>query len=266
MVAQHFHYRHPLWGRGDWLNEPHKIKPTKNGVRWDHTSYYIWFMCLLRSTEYKIYCQTGRGPYSKTFDDFGDVFAYENDFKRWFNEGERGVRLFAEPFRAIKPMIVRREDPIDWDNPDIRIIQFDANRHKAYVLRKVAQLAGEACKEAQQARVVSRARVQFYTAPKDVDAYLRMLRVWDLKQAGVKTAEVHRLCYPQQGRQIEVRQKEAQARLRKRGEDELIDAAAAKLLLQKQRWQEVNRDYQKACKLIENAAKGIFPRVCTQLT
>jgi hypothetical protein len=43
MPAEHFHYKHPLFGRGNWLNEPHKIKPTENGIRWDYTPYYVWF-------------------------------------------------------------------------------------------------------------------------------------------------------------------------------------------------------------------------------
>ena len=260
MAVQYFHYRHPLFGRGDWLNEPHKIKPTKRGIRWDQSPYYAWFACLLRSEGYRRYCETGRGPYRATYELFGNVFEFENNFKEWFNQNVRGIKLFAEPFRDIRPKIVRRDDVIDWDNPDLRIIQFDANRHKAYVLRKVRQLATSACAEVQKARVLSKARVQFYTPPKDVDAYLRMLKVWDLKQAGLKTSDIHTLCYPQDRREISIRQKEAQKRSRHKGETELIDAAAAKLLLQKQRWQEVNRDYRKACRLIENAAKGLFPK------
>lgn len=260
MAKQHFHYRHPLFGRGDWLNAPEKIKPTKRGVRWDQTPYYVWFACLLRSDGYRRYSETRRGPFAKTFESFGDVFAYENNFKRWFNENGRGIKLFAEPFRDIRPKIVRRDDVIDWENPDLRIIQFDANRHKAYVLRKVKQLATSACAEVQSARVLSKAQIQFHTPPKDVDAYIRMLKVWDLKQRGLKTADIHKQCYLKSKRDIGIRLKEAQSRAAKKGERELIDAAAAKLLLQKQRWQEVNRDYQKACKLIENAAKGIFPK------
>ena len=61
MATHHFHYKHPLFGRGDWLNEPHKIKPTANGVRWDHSPYHVWFQCLLRNEGYKRYCQTRKG-------------------------------------------------------------------------------------------------------------------------------------------------------------------------------------------------------------
>jgi len=260
MGLQHFHYKHPLWGRGDWLNEPHKIKPTERGVRWDHTPYYVWFSCLLRSADYRAYCENGIGDFSATFENFGNVFAYQNDFKRWFTEDERGARLFAEPFRDITPKLVRHDDVIEWRHPDLRVIQFDANRHQAYVLKRVQQLIKQACSEAQSTRVISKARVQFHSPPKDVHSYLRMLRVWDLKQANVKTAEIHSLCYPQTRRQIELRQTEAQRRQRKKGEDQMSDAAAAKLLLQKQRWQEINRDYQKACALIETAANGVFTK------
>ena len=260
MPVEHFHYKHPLFGRGDWLNEPHKIKTTDRGIRWDYTPYYVWFACLLRSEAYKKYCKTKKGAFAKTYEQFGNVFLYENNFKGWFKDGDRGVKLFAEPFREIQPKIVRKGDAIDWDNPDLRIIQIDANRHKAYVQAWVRKLANEACKEVQKHKVISKAKIQFFSAPKDVDAYLRMLKVWDLKETGLKNTEIHKQCYPQNKRQIEIRLKEAQSRLNKKGADELLDAASAKLLLQKQCWQEVNRDYQKAKKLIENAAKGIFPK------
>ena len=44
------------------------------------------------------------------------------------------------------------------------------------------------------------------------------------------------------------------------GEEEEIDAFTAKVMLQKQASQEVRRDFKRACKLIENAAMGIFPK------
>ena len=190
MATHHFHYKHPLFGRGDWLNEPHKIKPTANGVRWDQSPYHVWFQCLLRSEGYKRYCQTRKGQYAKTFADFGDVFAYENNFKKWFNEDDRGRKLFAEPYSPIIPKILSKQDEIDWANPDLCIIQFDANRNKAFVQRKVRSLINKACTEAQKSNVLSKAKIQFVSAPKDCDAYLRMLKVWDLKHEGKRTSEI----------------------------------------------------------------------------
>ncbi len=260
MGTHHFHYKHPLFGRGDWLNEPNKIKPTKKGVRWDKSPYYVWFACLLRSEAYKRYCSIKRGAYKPTFAHFGNVFEYKDNFKKWFNEGNRGVRLFAEPYSEIPTKRLSKGDRPEWSNPNLCVVQFDASRYRTFVLKQVRRLALQACEIAQTTRVLSRATIQFHAPPKNCDAYLRMLRVWDMKQAGVKTAEIHRICYPNTKRDIELKQKEAQARIRSKGGDEELDAATAKHLLQKQRWQEIDRDYKRACKLIENAAKGIFPK------
>lgn len=260
MGTHHFHYKHPLFGRGDWLNEPHKIKTTDGGVRWDHSAYNIWFECLLRSEGYRAYCQTGKGEFGATFNLFGNVFAYEGNFKKWFLENDRGVKLFAEPHSEVMTKQIRKSDIVNWNNENLCVIQFDVGRYQAFVLRQVRRLVKEACAIAQEKTVRSKAKVQFISAPKDCDAYMRMLRVWDLTQRGEKTSKIHAACYPQSRRTIEQRQNEASARKRKIGSKDDVDALAAKLLLQKQRSQEVRRDYKRACRLIANAAKGVFPK------
>lgn len=260
MGSHHFHYKHPLFGRGDWLNEPQKIKETEGGVRWDHSPYNLWFECLLRSKSYRIYCETGKGKFGNVFQLFGNVFAYDGNFKKWFLEDDRGIKLFAEPYSEVTTKQLSERSSVDWANDNLCVIQFDASRYQAFVLRQVRRLVKEACVRAQAAKVLSKARVQFVSAPKDCDAYRRMLQVWDLTQRGEKTSTIHAACYPQKKRTIEQRQSEALARKRKAGSDDYIDALAAKVLLQKQMSQEVRRDYKRACRLIENAAKGFFPK------
>ena len=192
--------------------------------------------------------------------DFGDVFAHRDDFKAWFRDDDRGVRLFAEPHGEIVTQQIRHTDILDWDNPNLCVIQFDSLRHKAFIKKQVNRIIDAVCKSTQPTAIISKAKIQFAAAPKDCEAYLRMLRVWDLTHEGVKTAEIHRQCYPHAKRSIEQRQKQAQARLVKMGEEEEIDAITAKIMLQKQASQEVRRDFKRACKLIENAAMGIFPK------
>ena len=261
MATFHFHYKHPLFGYGDWKNQPQKIKPTPNGIRWDKSPYYVWFQCLLRSASYRKHCEYKRGRHGKVYRDFGDVFGYRDDFKAWFRDDDRGVNLFAEPHGEIITKQIKHTDTPDWDNPNLCVIQFDSLRHKAFIKKRVNYIIDAICKSTQPTAIISKAKIQFAAAPKDCEAYLRMLRVWDLTHDGVKTAEIHKLCYPQSNRSIEQRQIEAKNRLITKGEeDPAIDALDAKLMLQKQRSQEVRRDYRKACKLIENAANGFFPK------
>ena len=262
MGTYHFHYKHPLFGKGDWKNQPQNIKETKGGIRWDKSPYYVWFQCLLRSDKYRRICETQRGKNSKTYKDFGDVFAYEDNFKGWFRDDDRGIRLFAEPYGEVVTKQIQQSDAIDWDNPNLCVLQFDTIRHKAFIKKRVNRIIDAICKSSQPTSILSRAYIQFVIAPKDCEAYLRMLRVWDLTNQNIKTAEIHKLCYPQSNRSIEQRQIEAEKRLTAKGEQEVraIDPLDAKLMLQKQRSQEVRRDYKRACKLIENAANGLFPK------
>lgn len=56
---------------------------------------------LLRNKDYERYCKTKRGAFAELYADWGDVVQYANDFKAWFNDGDRGRRLFAEPLLEI---------------------------------------------------------------------------------------------------------------------------------------------------------------------
>ncbi len=83
-IPKHFPYKHPLFGT--------KSQP-KDG---SNSVYYYWWAFLKRSKEYNACCESGgKGKLSKLYSDFGDVRG--NDFKKWWNDSDKGVRLFAEP-------------------------------------------------------------------------------------------------------------------------------------------------------------------------
>lgn len=85
-AARHFAYKHPTFGRD-------KAGPVSN---WKNTVYFYWWEYLRRNALYLQTCECGgAGPCADLYKDFGDVRGA--DFKAWWTEDGRGVRLFAEP-------------------------------------------------------------------------------------------------------------------------------------------------------------------------
>lgn len=85
-VLRHFVFKHPLF----------KKEKTAFGIKWQDSVYYIWWEFLRRHEGYRKTCEAGgRGKFSDLYSDFGDVSSA--DFKKWWSEGDRGARLFAEP-------------------------------------------------------------------------------------------------------------------------------------------------------------------------
>ena len=261
MPQYKFRYQHPLFGRGDWREAPDKIKPTATGIRWDRSPYYAWFATLLRNKAYAAYCKNRRGDFRQLYTDWGDITAYADDFKAWFNDGDRGRRLFAEPLLAIDNQRLDGAADIDWQDPRVAVFQLDLSRPKPFLRKRVQAMLDKAHAEYQRQHGdgLSLAKYRFHVPPKDTMAYLRMLRVWDLHEQGAKHMDIHRQVYGAMG-DIGQRQRDHERRQRLKGSKEVVDAAAAKHLLQKQAWQEVDRDIKAASKLIANAGLGVFPK------
>ena len=63
--------------------------------------YYWWWQYLRRNADYIACCERGgKGRLSKLYKDFGDV--REDNFHKWWTEGDRGVELFAEQPLAVR--------------------------------------------------------------------------------------------------------------------------------------------------------------------
>ena len=84
---RHFPYQHPTFGTD---------KKPKTPRNWEDTVYYLWWAYLKRNEDYLKTCEAkGKGKLSALYKDFGDVRG--DDFKRWWNEDERGANLFSNP-------------------------------------------------------------------------------------------------------------------------------------------------------------------------
>jgi hypothetical protein len=91
-MARHFLAPHPLFGRPN----------SRLSVAYQQRSpYYWWWAYLKRSEDYRACCAAGgTGKLAALYADFGDV--REDDFRKWWSEGSRGMRLFAERPLAVK--------------------------------------------------------------------------------------------------------------------------------------------------------------------
>jgi hypothetical protein len=73
--------------------------------------YYWWWQYLRRNADYLACCeQGGTGPLASIYRDFGDV--RPDDFKGWWNTGDRGVYLFAE--RPLAVAFGELQSPAEW--------------------------------------------------------------------------------------------------------------------------------------------------------
>ena len=99
-LKKHFSFQHPTFGRS---------KSDKHSEPYKRSVYYFWYEFLKRNDDYKECCrQGGLGEMAGLYADFGDVF--EMDFKTWWQENDRGARLFAE---APLPSVRQIKSPDD---------------------------------------------------------------------------------------------------------------------------------------------------------
>lgn len=99
-----FKGQHPTWGRGK--------KASLIGTQAD-SPYYYWWEFLRRNDEYRACCAAGgTGELAWLYEKFGDVL--NDTFKDWWNQNNRGYRLFAE---ELKPVFLKElNDPSEWDS------------------------------------------------------------------------------------------------------------------------------------------------------
>jgi len=89
----------------------------------ERSPYYWWWQYLRRNANYIACCERGgKGKFSKLYADFGDV--REDNFHKWWTEGQRGVALFAEQPLTVK--FGELKQAIDWqphwDGEDVMVI------------------------------------------------------------------------------------------------------------------------------------------------
>jgi hypothetical protein len=169
--ARHFPYKHPLFG-------------TKNNPKSGNNSvYYYWWAFLKRNKDYLACCEAGgTGELAGLYADFGDVRG--DDFKAWWTDGGRGVRLFAEPPSA--NVEVLQTGVLTPDAAEFLTLALPKNLPKRYLLRRVRELLGKeenhpGARGKLHARM-SKAKYQVKGQP-NIAALALLLRVYDFRMA-----------------------------------------------------------------------------------
>ncbi len=174
--GRNFSGRHPLF----------REKMTDTGIWWENSEYYLWWEFLRRNEDYKIAClRKNKGKFSMIFADFGDVSNV--DFKSWFNKGDRGKRLFAEPLAPIgvaalslNELRQMLEEGVDGQTV---IVSIPLHYRHRYISRQISLIVKKANPRKRGEKRFKTSKALYPLAgPCDRGALKITLRCWDLKQ------------------------------------------------------------------------------------
>lgn len=179
---RHFAYRHPTFGT---------VKAPKSVSHWQGSVYYWWWAYLRKNADYIACCDAGgAGAMSDLYKDFGDVRG--DDFKAWWSEGSRAIRLFAEPAAedVVRELAGGEMAP---DQEDALTLVFPLNMPKRYLQKRFNQLLKKyhTGKQGVQYAKKSRARYKFEGQP-NVPALKQAMLVYEFRQTnpGMKLWEI----------------------------------------------------------------------------
>ena len=239
---RHFAFQHPVFRRskslaGDW---------------WEDSVYYFWWEFLKRHEGYKKTCDNdGKGQYAKLYADFGNVHGVT--FQQWWNEDNRGARLFAEPPLPSTVTVLTSTDidalPKDWNSGSLLIVAIPLSLRKRYVMQRLAKIVSQYNKRKRGQRTFKESLARYPIASQfKISSLKQMLGVYDLSlQSDLTQWQI--------GQKLSLTTKLTQAELsagRGRADGTAVSkknvlavATAKKLRLAKQ--------------LIDGVGKGVFP-------
>lgn len=104
--------------------------------------YQLWWEFLKRNEEYKECCKEGAfGRYPELYNDFGNIHAYKS-FKEWWEEYDRGRRLFGD--LPLELTVHELRSPSDWTweagRDQAIVVVLPLNHSKRYLLNRVSNI------------------------------------------------------------------------------------------------------------------------------
>ncbi len=225
--------------------------PYKGAPGYKCSVYYYWWRYLKISQDYRKTCQQGgRGACARLYKDFGNL--YEKSFPEWWKQR---WHLFVEPPAAR----IVDNDTVFHDQGDILTIKVDRSRGPEAIKRSLEALHLQIhYPERRTIQPRSSAKYPVFARPILMTLH-RQLKVYKLKTRFVEAPDA--LIADWAG--VVVSNK-----LDGMTERQLVragiptDQLYANMRRAKNRV--VQRDYRMACSLIENAAKGVFPKSDTR--
>lgn len=205
---------------------------------------------MLRNEDYQQQCVTRNEIYGQIYADWGDIHAYAQNFKGWFDD--RGRDLFAEPYAELMTeQLTPGEDQLE---DDARVIYLQVPIFKQqYLLTREFERVIQ--REQRRLRVnrskePSKSKYPVHANP-NVSALERYLRVWDMKKEGFTAPEIHEEVFGS------ISEAQIRANYDKRNEGMLKHEANR--LRQQRYYSVVARAHKAAETMISNTALGIFP-------
>jgi len=134
-MPRRFLAQHPTFGT---KNKPRTLSYQQQ------SPYYWWWAYLRRNKDYLACCEKGgKGKFAKLYKDFGDV--REDNFKKWWTEGERGGALFAETTSVMKLTLLDSKEQWDesWTQDEVLIIAVPLTSSKRYLQSRFARILKE---------------------------------------------------------------------------------------------------------------------------
>ncbi len=232
---RHFPYQHPTFGTEQ------KPKPKSS---WENTIYHVWWSYLKRSENYLKTCESkGKDGLVELYKDFGDVRG--DDFKKWWTEEQRGMRLFSEP-HSLSTMSIVTHDEICSEDESVAFVRVPLTLPKKFLVERFSELIGKHHKgqRGRQYARQSRAKYKFRGQP-NIQGLKTALMVYDYLQAN-----------------SHVKQWEA-GKILSQYKSELIECEKRKISpsydLKRKIEATVSRYKRKARESISNSERGIFP-------
>jgi hypothetical protein len=168
-LPRHFPYQHPTFGTA---------KRPKPESAWKSSVYYWWWAYLKRNEGYLQCCELGgKGRFASLYKDFGDVRG--DDFKAWWTENERGVRLFAEPSAEITVRVLEEGERAPSTNKTLTL-SLPLNLPQKFILERCRDLLGRVAK-GRRGKVHARESEAPYrvTGQPNLDGLAKALMVYD---------------------------------------------------------------------------------------
>jgi hypothetical protein len=238
----HFVALHPIFGRGK----------NKLSINYQQRSpYYWWWEFLRRNEDYRECCLNGgKGELSDLYADFGVVL--HDNFKEWWNEGERGRKLFAE-----RPLLhtLRELNSIDeWDeslrSKNVTLLQVPLNTQKRYLQTAFNKFLAKRhdTKRGRQKKTDVNASTAKYPLYRHVslETLKIQLDVYDAVMA--KKRGEHNKTYIEIAKELRINPKARSENAEAEGRDvnQII-------------YPTITRYFKDACNIVANTARGQFP-------
>jgi hypothetical protein len=224
-------------------------KRPKPESAWKGSVYYWWWEYLRRNAPYQRCCeQGGSGRLAALYADFGDV--HVTDFKTWWNEGNRGGALFAEPAADVVVAELTYEQTkqlAEWNTEAVMVVRVPLTQSMRHLKKRFNALLKARHSGKRGKNLLSHSAARYpLAAPFKIDSLKASLLAYD-----IRLAEPKRPLW-----QIAIDAGLASTVLRElKGQKTLPDADQRNSLNVA-----ASRAIKRAKAMIENTAKGIFPK------